>query len=515
MEPPLAPPKVPLIGHLWGMFRHGGGYYKLLCSKYGCCWPLFSIQIFSTEIYVVNSPELAQAIFRDTKALSFNPFVIEFTRRVMKARDHVMNVISVNDGENDHFDSIHHVTQRSFAHVPAVLETNQRVLNGLARYLNGVDTSGQFVQLFDWIRNAYTVVTAEALYGNVNPISEDPKLVKNIWDFEGGVMTLSLNLFPRLTAPAAWKARKALVPAFIDYYNRGLDQYANSWIKSRAQIGRQDGFTNKDLGSFELTVLYTSIVNTVPNAFSMLCRILREPALTAKICHEVDSIIGRFNQADGTVRVSLNIADIVKQCPILVSTWQENIRFTVNATSVRVVMEDVVIKDKYLLKKGGIVQICGGAIHESTRYWGQDALTFDPYRFLENKDQSRGVKKARSQGLLPFGGGKHLCPGRNLAFVEVVSFLAMLVVGFDIRMKDGSLVQPPPYKKQYVGEASKKPEHDIEVKITRKEAYKDAVFEFWVESSVEVEESSMAEPGNDDPFQGQQPNFEGLGFSLH
>jgi cytochrome P450 len=48
-------------------------------------------------------------------------------------------------------------------------------------------------------------------------------------------------------------------------------------------------------------------------------------------------------------------------------------------------------------------------------------------------------KEAQVQGYFPFGGGKHLCPGRHFAFTEVMSFVATIVYGFDISMADGSL----------------------------------------------------------------------------
>ena len=38
----------------------------------------------------------------------------------------------------------------------------------------------------------------------------------------------------------------------------------------------------------------------------------------------------------------------------------------------------------------------------------------------------------------PFGGGHLLCPGRHLAFSEIITFVATLVLGFDIKPQNGA-----------------------------------------------------------------------------
>ena len=300
-------------------------------------------------------------------------------------------------------------------------------------------------------------------------------------DFEEGLPTLFLNLFPSITARKAYEARKVMAPAFQEYYDKGLDKNANSFIKGRAKAARVENFTNKDLAGFEITICFASLTNTVPNAFSMLCNILSDPVLTADICEEVAGVATR-TMINGITQVSIDITLFNTKCPLLVSAFQETIRMCVNATPVRVVMEDMLLKDNYLLKKGGIVQVAGGAIHESRKIWGDDADTFNGRRFMNKEGLTREQKKAQAHGLLPFGGGKHLCPGRHLAFTEIVSFVAMMVYGFEVQMKDGSgLVVPPPFKTQQVGENSKKPAHDVEVLIRRKQEFEGVTWIFHVD----------------------------------
>ena len=98
------------------------------------------------------------------------------------------------------------------------------------------------------------------------------------------------------------------------------------------------------------------------------------------------------------------ITSVKAKCPLLVSVFQKTIRTCVNATPVRVVTEDMILKDTYSLKKGGIIQVIGGAVHDSCKIWGDDVDTFNPYRFLKREGLTKEQKKAQASGLLPFGG---------------------------------------------------------------------------------------------------------------
>ncbi len=57
---------------------------------------------------------------------------------------------------------------------------------------------------------------------------------------------------------------------------------------------------------------------------------------------------------------------------------------------------------------------------------------FIPERFMNRSSLPRDAKKVQSEAFIPFGGGRLLCPGRHPAFTEIVSFVAMVVYGYDI-----------------------------------------------------------------------------------
>ena len=106
-------------------------------------------------------------------------------------------------------------------------------------------------------------------------------------------------------------------------------------------------------------------------------------------------------------------------CPRLNSIWEETIRLTAFAASVRFLTCDLDIGGK-TLRKGNRLMIPQRQLHFSTQAFGQDASQFDPDRFLKNPSLRR------HPSLRPFGGGATMCPGRNLAKQTTLAFVLAL-----------------------------------------------------------------------------------------
>jgi cytochrome P450 len=66
--------------------------------------------------------------------------------------------------------------------------------------------------------------------------------------------------------------------------------------------------------------------------------------------------------------------------------------------------------------------------------WGSNKHDFNPERFLDWDDHK--ASRDRRLVYMPFGGGRHLCPGRNLARAEILGIVSMLILSFEI--EDGA-----------------------------------------------------------------------------
>lgn len=112
------------------------------------------------------------------------------------------------------------------------------------------------------------------------------------------------------------------------------------------------------------------------------------------------------------------------------------------------------------MKKGNVVQMAIGVGHGMEEYWGEDVDQFKPERFLGPKGESGdgpGNAKAIRAAFLPFGGGTHLCPGRQFAFAEMMAVMATLLLGFKVEPLQGTEWSLPSFAKRSLVDAVTKP----------------------------------------------------------
>ena len=180
---------------------------------------------------------------------------------------------------------------------------------------------------------------------------------------------------------------------------------------------------------------------------------------------EVIKVVEDKRQGGRGGEVVVHIANLEKAVPLLVSCFKETQRLSSQGSINRVGDEDVILTDEnkrqYLLKKNVPVQCSGGISHRNPKQWGDDALEFNPRRYyktltpplpnITNADASTQNASTSADGsdapgaapsadspwanrgaFFPFGGGKHLCPGRNFAQAENWGMLIALLLGFEI-----------------------------------------------------------------------------------
>lgn len=149
-------------------------------------WPIFTLNIFSKKIYVITSPELVQSVFRNAKTVSFDPIAeLAFTTVFQMGKDEMRILSSKVPGiDEDEKFPVNRATVK-IAHAtlqpgPALYETNAAALNRFSMFLDEMKDDGPAVDLYEWLTKKFTIATAEALYGPVNPISEDESLIQSL-----------------------------------------------------------------------------------------------------------------------------------------------------------------------------------------------------------------------------------------------------------------------------------------------------------------------------------------------
>ena len=144
--------------------------------------PVYTLEIFNTKTYVVNSLDMVVAAQRNTKTLSFNPFLLFSSKRMSQYDQAGMAVVNNNiEGAQgkwgyipEMLDGVHH----TLAPGPALDKMNHAVLNKLCPAINGVQ-GGDTFELQAWIRELFSVCSLESIYGP-DWIST-PELIQAFW----------------------------------------------------------------------------------------------------------------------------------------------------------------------------------------------------------------------------------------------------------------------------------------------------------------------------------------------
>ncbi|OCL13372.1 cytochrome P450 [Glonium stellatum] len=492
-EPPLIPHRgIPFIGHIIGMFWHGAKYFQLLCSE-KTNYPIYTLQTLTARTVIVKSPTLAGIVQRSSRSLSFYSMILEVTKRIIAFDEPTMRIVRDNANRENGDYGLMPETHDLLSNVlgpGAILNSMSSIqLESFANMLNnqGFLGDGVCTSLMGFVKNIFTTSNALAIYGPENPFAMHPSLINDFWNYESGMIALLADIFPAITARKPYLARERILKGLQEFVEREHYKKASLLIQQRVSINLKHGLTTKMAGNAELIMLFGILGNAVPTTFWLLANIFSRPALLTELRQEAEKAVTR---KDGQKEAVIHVNVLKTSCPVLVSTYRETLRAIANLASVRFVLEDTLIADKYLLKKNSIVQIASGVIHVDESVWGPDAASFNPRRFIStsstNSEQfSTGTaavavgeqtatqlpKNVPSAAYRAFGGGSVICPGRHFAQSEIVGFAALVLLAFDVTAEDGGVIQLPERDDRRIPLSVMKPMKDVRVRIRKRETF--------------------------------------------
>lgn len=469
-EPQLVKSRIPLLGHVWGMYRDGPKYFQKTSAKTDS--PIYTLKVLKGKMYIITSPRLISMVSRLSKSIDFNPFIAEVGIRATHASNEARKVIERNldgtQGKDSYVIEIHDRSTAALAPGPEMRRLTLIVLRGAwTKSLQALeDAFASKISLNAFLRHMLTLNSTTAIYGPQNPLLMDPYLEQAFWDFDVNLNMLLLDLYPEFTARKGHIARERIAHAFKKFFDSNPIGRSSQLAEDRYLIGKKHGLNNLDLGRLEVGVGIGILVNTVPTLFYMILHIFKSPELLASLREELEqnAIVKRAS------KLVLSVAQIRDQCPLLNSTFQETLRHYSEGATVRLVKEDAKLGGQFLLKKGSILQIPNSVIHRDRVAWGD--TSFNAYRFLkqERREQNGDASSKTSAGSYrPFGGGSTICPGRHFAQVEVTALVAMILWRFDILPTSGTELSLPQPKQDSVVEAVFPPIQDVEVLFRKRQ----------------------------------------------
>ena len=161
-----------------------------------------------------------------------------------------------------------------------------------------------------------------------------------------------------------------------------------------------------------------------------LSELITNPKWMAKARQEIDQVVGKNRIVEESD---------IPNLPCIQAIVKETFRLHPGGAFIsRESSEDCSING-YHIPANTMLLINGWAINRDPNYW-ENPLEFKPERFLNEDGTSKKELDVRGQifQLMPFGSGRRLCPGVNLALLVVPTMLAAMVQGFEWKVgKDG------------------------------------------------------------------------------
>ncbi|PVH95591.1 putative cytochrome P450 [Periconia macrospinosa] len=472
-EPPLAPSSLPIVGHMVGLMNRKFNFYADLSKQISL--PIFTISLPGQKMYVVTTPPLIQKVQKMHKVLAFPPIEAKFSSTVCgsSAEAQAMLNKNVNGEEGEHGLSMESYAAMREALKPGALldDMNRVMVQEIAKALDDLEPSKgetRRLGLYMWLRDRITIATTRAVYGPMNPY-EDKEIVDAFWEFESGLMSILVGVLPWLTARKPIAARTKVSDAFKKYYSAGGVEQASALARMRYQVEVDHGVPLDDIARYEVGGSIAVLVNTTPSAFWTLLLLHSHPGLVDELRKEIDACIqtSASSTEDGNKTKTIDITTLKERCPLLLSAYQETLRYTTMGTSVREVMEDTYLEG-YLLKKGTMLQMPSRIIHQDEDLWGADVTQFNPRRFLPEEKKNRPSEAC----FRAFGGGKTLCPGRHFATNEVLAVVAVFIARFEMVPVGGVWKQPSTINTN-VAAVVMQPDEDVEVEVTTRKGFED------------------------------------------
>ncbi|KUI68413.1 25-hydroxycholesterol 7-alpha-hydroxylase [Cytospora mali] len=340
---------------------------------------------------------------------------------------------------------------------PALDDINRAMLAEINQSLDDLAPTDGIKRfgLFAWLRDNLNLATTRAVHGPLNPF-DDKETCDAFWEFEAGLVQILVGLLPSITARKPVAARTKAAQAFEKYYKAGGIDKASAYARNRHEVEAKTNFPAEDMARSSVGGTIALLVNTVPSVFWALLHLHAHPGLLGQVRDEGDGC----TSTDGATK-TIDMASLKEKCPLLLSAYQEVLRYRAMGASVREVMEDTQLGG-FLLKKGAMLQMPSHVIHTDESLWG--TTEYDPRRFLESEKDSR----PRDVCFRAFGGGKTLCPGRHFATNEILAVVALWIARFDIRPVDGEWKMPTTAKTN-VAAAVMGPDEDVQVEIATRE----------------------------------------------
>jgi len=195
-----------------------------------------------------------------------------------------------------------------------------------------------------------------------------------------------------------------------------------------AERATGEKFDDKFLMSQIYVLLFASIGSSTSLLVVSFYALMTHPEVLEKAYKEIDNVLGTDPNKPITVG---NFARLVYIRQIL----NESLRLWQPVAFIeRTPIEDIILQEKYLIKKGEGVSAIVSFVHHDKALWGEDADSFNPDRFAPMLHAKRDP-----YAFLPFGFGLRACIGRQFALFQSTVILTLILHKYRLHLKSDKI----------------------------------------------------------------------------
>jgi cytochrome P450 len=233
----------------------------------------------------------------------------------------------------------------------------------------------------------------------------------------GATKLLNTKLPPAVKINNAVISMRNTVERVVSDHKRGDRRYDDMVATLLAATEDGQGFTEQQVLDETLTLMLAGF-ETTANALSWTWWLLAQnPDVAAKLRAEIDATIGD----------AVATYDDIARLPYTMATIAETMRLRPPAWILERETREAVDIGGFHVDAGHTILMSPWIIHQDPRWWGPDAHSYRPDRWINSEGAFDHSAPGQPRGAyFPFGAGSRMCIGEQFAWSEAVLVLATL-----------------------------------------------------------------------------------------
>ncbi|XP_020839846.1 prostacyclin synthase [Phascolarctos cinereus] len=464
-EPPLDSGLIPWLGHASEFGKDAAGFLSRMEKKHG---DIFTVLVAGRFITVLLDPHSYDTVvWESSSKLDFHKYAVFLMEKIF-------------DVQLTNYDPGLEKAKMK----PTLLHKNLQALTGamfnnlcniLLKDIGETGTDWQEIGLFQFSYDVMLRAGYLTLYGTEgdDPVSQardrahSAEVFQSFHQLDQLLMKLARSSLSSEEKKEASRVKAHLWKLLSPKSLVGR-AHRSAWLDSYQEYLEELGAGEEMQARALLLQLWATQGNAGPAAFWLLLFLLKTPTALAAVLGELESSL----QKEGWVLSEMASIpqEVLDSMPIFDSVLSESLRLTAAPFITREVLVDLVLPladgREYSLRQGDRLLLFPFLSPQRDPEIYEDPEEFKYNRFLnqdgsEKQDFYKGGKRLKNY-TLPWGAGTNTCLGRSHAISSIKQFVIILLMQFDLKLKNPE-EKIPSFDSSRYGFGLMQPEHDITI----------------------------------------------------